>query len=428
APLAGGRPEVFHAANLALFLAALALLFDLLQALLPLPGAVAGTLYFALLPLQRVNLLWISCSQDLLALALALGALALFRRGRAALALLAALGALASKEVALALPIGLVGWSTLVEGRSRRDAFVRALPFFVLAAAWGSALSLRIALTAPEGSHLRFDPEHVLPALAHEAQSLLGLEHPAGLPRALASLGPAPLPFALFAAAALWLGAPGGACPPAGITATRTGPLARFAALWLAAFGLILSPVAANWSGYYYTVPAVGAALLVGLLFQRRGRAAVIALAAGLLWLHAGASATRAFAVSEDPWVWTSHLTAAYFERASKLTALLGRQLTALEPAPPRGARLFFATLPPWAGFQRGNGALVRTLYRDRSLESYFISQFSESSAAGRPCRFFYWDGAELRPLYRYTSDPFFQVVSDLLLLDRPAGAARAFR
>src|SRR5213592_815239 len=106
APLAGGRPEVFHAANLALFLASLALLFDLLLVLLPLPGAVAGTLYFALLPLQRVNLLWISCSQDLLVLTLSLGTLALFRRGRAALALVTALGALASKEVALALPIG----------------------------------------------------------------------------------------------------------------------------------------------------------------------------------------------------------------------------------------------------------------------------------------------------------------------------------
>ncbi len=81
-PLAGGSPVVFHVAHALLFAAALALLFDLLRALLPLPGALAGTLGFALLPLQRVNLTWISCSQDLLALALALGAFALWRHGR----------------------------------------------------------------------------------------------------------------------------------------------------------------------------------------------------------------------------------------------------------------------------------------------------------------------------------------------------------
>ncbi len=33
-----------------------------------------------------------------------------------------------------------------------------------------------------------------------------------------------------------------------------------------------------------------------------------------------------------------------------------------------------------------------------------------------------------MRPLYRYASDPFFQVGSDLLLLDQPAGAAHAFQ
>ena len=65
--LAGGPPLVFHAANYALFLLALALLGDLLAALLEPRGVMAGLIYFALLPLQRVNLIWISCSQDLLA-------------------------------------------------------------------------------------------------------------------------------------------------------------------------------------------------------------------------------------------------------------------------------------------------------------------------------------------------------------------------
>src|SRR5437867_13356659 len=68
APVAGGLPLVFHLVNGALFLAALALLADLLLALLPPAGALAGTITFALLPLQRVILTWVSCSQVLMAL------------------------------------------------------------------------------------------------------------------------------------------------------------------------------------------------------------------------------------------------------------------------------------------------------------------------------------------------------------------------
>src|SRR5205814_9620054 len=55
-PLAGDRPAVFHGVDYALFLGALALLYDLLSALLPLPGVMVGLLFFALIPFQRVNL------------------------------------------------------------------------------------------------------------------------------------------------------------------------------------------------------------------------------------------------------------------------------------------------------------------------------------------------------------------------------------
>src|SRR5207244_12617841 len=126
-------------------------------------------------------------------------------------------------------------------------------------------------------------------------------------------------------------------------------------------------------------------------------------------------------------WGWTSHLTSFYFERDAALTDTLGRSLVRLEPRPPRGGRLFFATLPPYAGFQMGNGAQIRALYRDSTLASYFYSQFSEPTAGGWPCRFLFWDGRELVPLYASARDPWFQVGSHLLLLDRPTGARHAF-
>src|SRR5690242_13370354 len=166
-------------------------------------------------------------------------------------------------------------------------------------------------------------------------------------------------------------------------------------------------------------------------VLMRRGAGrghARLGLVPALLCWHAGGTGPRAFAVREDPWGWTSHLSAAYFERAARITSDVSRQLQALEPAPPAGSRLFFATLPPWAGFQMGNGALVRALYRDPSLESYFFSQFSDSTAGAAPCRFFWWDGLALKPLYRSLPDPFFQVGTDLLLLERPEGAAHALR
>ena len=73
------------------------------------------------MPLQRVGWLWISCSQDLLALAFGLAALALYRRGRRWLALPLLLAALASKESALAFPLIFVAWEVWLERRPQRD-------------------------------------------------------------------------------------------------------------------------------------------------------------------------------------------------------------------------------------------------------------------------------------------------------------------
>jgi len=192
-------------------------------------------------------------------------------------------------------------------------------------------------------------------------------------------------------------------------------------------FGLVTGPVASTWSAYYYTLFAVGGALLVGWWLGRTSRVTFLALAAALLWWHAAAVESRGFAIVDRPWVPASHLTASYFERAATLTDTLARSLKRTEPAPPPGTRFFFATLPPWAGFQMGNGALVRSLYHDPTLESYFYSQFSDTTAGEHPCRFFYWDGVEMQRLYGNSAAPFFQVGTDLLIMNRPRGAAHAF-
>ncbi len=447
-PLADGAPWVFHLVNAVAFAAALALLVDLLRALLPLNGVLAGALYFATLPLQRVNLTWISCSQDLFALLFALAALALFRRGRDDWACAAYLAALASKEVAFPLPAALAAWAWWcsfpdangVRVRPAAVALARRLaPFAMIAAAWLIVVLALRARHPASAAVLHFTPGHFFAAVVHGIQSLLGLEHPAGFARALRGHLPPLVPLAALAALAWWVppatvgaaaprSAPGVAPGVAPRVQTAARSTLAFAATWLVAFALPVGPVAAVWSSYHYSLAAVAGALLVGIVLRRIDRWGWVGLTTILLWWHAGSSATTSFAIVDRPWGWTSHLTAFYFQRGAELSGMLQRELRSYEPAPARGTRFYFATLPPWAGFQMGNGSLIRTLYRDTSLAGHFYSQFSESTAAGHPCRFLHWDGVRFAPLYEGSREPWFQVGSDLLLFGRPAGAAHAFR
>lgn len=422
-PLAGQDPLVFHLAGFAVFLAAAALLFDLLRAFAPREGALAGVVYFALLPLQRVNLTWISCCQDLLALAAALGTFALFRRGRDRLALLAFLAAVLAKESALPLPALLFAWSWRIEGRGAGGALRRVAPFALPLLVWAAGeAALRAGSAAP--AVLRFGPFEFAAAALHAAQALAGLENPTGMAAALSRSLPSFGALAAFAALAL-------VRPPAAAAPAAAPPGARHATVfglaWIAAFAIPVGPVVHGWSGYFYTLCAVGGAVLVAAHAARLSRFAFAIAVAVALWWHAGANAVPAFAVVDDAWGWTSHLTAHYFERGAALSGRLREALRRVAPEPEPGTRFFFATLPPYAGFQMGNGPAIRAAYRDPTLESYFYSGFSDTTAGRFPCVFLFWDGRDFERLDAIAGSPFFQVGTDLLLLDRPAGAAHAF-
>lgn len=424
-PVAGNQPLVFHLANLAVFFVALALLGDLLLALTAPAAALAGVLWFALLPMQRVNLTWISCSQDLLALSATLGAFAFYRRGRDRAALLAYLAAILSKESALPLPALLFTWSVWADGLRPSAALRRVLPYALPLVLWATG-EYNLRRSSPTiAATLHFGVPEFGANLLHLGQALLGIEHPVGLIDGLLAAGPSVLALVLLAPLAAWFPTVVASQPTASI-APRIAT--RFALTWLLGFGLIAWPLAATWSAYYFTLAAAGGAMLVALASRRLTRWPFVALLMLSLWWHAGISAIPAFAVKESPWNTTSRLTAHYFERAAALSAQLTRALRRVEPAPAKGTRFFFATLPPFAGFQMGNGAAIRSVYRDSSLESYFYSEFSESTASQHPCVFLFWDGVDFTRLYAKNVDPFFQVGTDLLLLQRPEGALHAFR
>jgi hypothetical protein len=433
-PVLGGDPRVFHAVNFAIFLAALALLADLLASLAPAAGVLAGVTVFALMPLQAVNLTWISCSQDLLALLFALLSLALFRRGRDGWAAAAYLLAAFSKESALPLPVVLAAWARLFGHAPWRAVLRRLTPFAGVAGAWLVATLVVRSGHSGAATFLSFAPGNFVAAYVHLVQSVVGLEHPAGFLRALASPRLDLPALALFAALALWLVPARGAAPATAGTGppppVPTRSALAFGLAWVLAFGFVTGPVAAIWSAYFYTLAAAGVAIVVAVWARRLTPLGWLVLVPALLTVHGTARANRAFAARDDAWGWTSHLTSYYFERVAALSESLSVQLVRLEPHPEPGTRFFFSLIPSYAGFQQGNGALIRSLYRDPTLESWFYSQFSDSTAGWHPCRFVSFNGQTLAPLYdpRTTRDLFFQVGTDLLVLDRPRGALHAFQ
>jgi hypothetical protein len=432
APLSGGGPVLFHIAQLLVFAAALVLLADLLSAFVPAqgrrvaPAVMAGVAWFALLPLQRVILTWVSCSQDLLALVGVLASVACFRRGRRVPAIVAYAAAVLAKESALPLPAVLFVWAWRVEGATPRDAFRRVAPFALAALPWAiGEWVLRQHSTG--AATLVFHADHLAAAFVHLAQSLAGIEHARGWLDSWAAARPSALAFALLALAAVWLPERADtASAPARHTPARGGT--AFGIAWLAGFTLPVWPVAYFWSSYYFTLAAVGAAVLVTLLARRVARWSWIALAGALLWWHAAGVSAPAFGIANDPWLGTSHFTPYYLERAAALSNRLRASLTRSLPKVVTGTRFFFASIPSWAGFQTGNGPNIRQLYHDDSLESHFYSEFDEHTAARQPCEFLFWNGSEFERMLTLTSDPFFQVGTDLLLLEKPAGAAWAFR
>ena len=164
------------------------------------------------------------------------------------LATVAFAAALMSKESAIPLPIALLAWDRWIERRPFHSAALRAAPFVALALLWGGvALGMRAYHHA--ATPLAFKPIYWLASYAHLIQSLLGLENPTGLLRALSEHGPAILPLALIGAAMLWNPSP--RASTGGSIDRPPGVVAAYGCLWLIGFGAVTGPVVYNWSAYY---------------------------------------------------------------------------------------------------------------------------------------------------------------------------------
>ncbi|MCC6348871.1 MAG: hypothetical protein IT347_04660 [Candidatus Eisenbacteria bacterium] len=422
--LGGEQPWVYRLVNLGLFLAATVLLFRIARRLLGGRAALVAAAFFGLHYAAAVPLLWISGSQDILASFFGLLCIETALGGHRTASAAALALALLSKESAVAAPVAVVAllWA---RGADLRGA-LRA------SAALGGVLVLWLALwLATSGARpARPDlPTGVaaapLAAFVHGLQVALGLEFRAGQP-VLGHWSASAQWLAISAGLLIWLagGARAGA-PDAALPAGARGRVAFAGLAWAAAGAAPVVAVSSIWSAYFYLFALGGAALSLAALLATAPRTVVAATIALTTLLSVQATRLDEFAGRPDPWAWRSHVTDHSVRRAMGLSSKFLAELKSARPTLPRRSTVFFADVPPAAGWQAGSGALLRWAYRDTSLRSHFLGEFGAGLAARGPIYFF---SVENGALVDHSDDPMMlpSFAYSMLLADRPQAASDA--
>lgn len=420
--LGGEQAWVFRAANVALFAFALLLLYRIVRSRVGPAGSIAAIAFFGMHYAADVPLLWISGGQDLLALVFALGSLALLDSQRSWLAAaLFALGVLSKETVVLTPIIGCV--LARGTGITWRTSFQRTAPLFAILIAW----ALLFALHQPgTSSPLTFTVGALPVAALHLLQVAASAEFRAS-GSAIEHWRATGVAIGVFAGLALWF-----VSLPArdsesskidSLRSRRSNVLAGSA--WALCGTLPIALVVPIWSAYFYLFALCGVALIIGTVVESiRGTVAIVGITI-LVALSANASRLDEFATNRELWTSQSHVNRHYLERAMTRIATYLEELRAARPTLPRNSTLFFAEVPVSLGWQVGDGPLVRWAYRDSSLRSYFITDFSRARAARGPMFFFVAEGDSL---VDHSSDPMLlpSFAYSMLLSDRPRQAVEA--
>jgi len=391
ATTSGESSRVFHVANLLLFLAILVMLYRLARRALPALAALAGVSVVALHQAADVPLLWVSGSQDLLAVLGSLIAIELHVSGRRAAAAVVMMAALLSKETVIFAPLVAVLLAKR-PGEGWKRAVARGWTQLAVMAAWGIAWLATTAHRPAIAGEVHVQPAGFPAALLHLLQMTLAIEIPF---RGLGAAFHAPPPLALIPAAlAIALVASmdrGSARPPLASAAAPRGLgfVLGAGAVWAVLGAIPVAVVAHLWSAYYYLFSLCGVALAIGALVARMPP--WTALLPALLIGTASENARRLseFALENSPWALESHLNRHYFVRGMTLADRVMAQLKHLRPTVPPRSTLYFSGLPHSIAFQSGDGPLVRWAYRDSSLHSYYFTRFRLEHARRGPLYFF---------------------------------------
>lgn len=428
----GEAPAAAHAANLALFLGIVSLMFVIVRRLAGTGAASVAAGFLALHYAADVPLRWVSGSQDLLAVLGALGAIALHLAGRRAWAAPTLLLALLSKETVLLTPL-IAAVADRRPGERWLPALRRAWPLGLAVAVWAALWLVTLPQRRGLGASLGLEPLGAVAVLAHLVPVIVGLEWRG----AFGAMGRAVPP--LLALAPILVAVLGAGGRPAR-DARDARPLVVTGAAWALAASAPLVAVASVWSAYYYLFALCGAALVVGALAARGPLWMRLAVVAALATASQSGRASLEFASGRGAWTWQSHINRRYIDRA---TQSVGRYLADMKrqrPTVPPTSTFFFAGIPAFMAWQAGDGPLVRWAYRDTSLRSYYQSDFTLARARRGPAYFFavqadtlkeeVRDPDELRGIaLRVTLNDRYATARDLLLwlTDQRPGAVDVF-
>lgn len=370
----GESALVFHAANLALFLGVVALLFVVTRRLAGTVAAAFAAAFVALHYAADVPLLWASGSQDLLALVGALGALALFLSGRRALAAVALLGGMLSKETVLFTPL-VAALAARRGGEPWRRSLLRAWPLGLAVAAWAVLWGAALLHGAGARAAVAWSPSGAAAAFAHLLQVALGMEWRAGGALRFLSLLPPLVPLALALAAVAFAGRERRGA--AGTAAAPGFPPVVLGLAWAALGAVPVTAVAPAWSAYYYLFALCGIGLALGAALAARSRETVLVVLALLVWGSENGRRLDEFITTPGAWTSQSHVNRRYVERSNAMVERYLGQLRAARPALPPRSTVFLGGLPAFSGFQAGDGPLLRWAYRDSSLRAYYLMELT---------------------------------------------------
>jgi hypothetical protein len=409
AHVSGESPLAFHLANLVAFLLIVALLYWITRRMAGRVAALVASGFVALHYAADVPIRWASGSQDLLAVAGALAALALYAEGATLAAGVALLAALLCKETVALTPLIAIAM-TRRAGDSWRASVTRAWPLFAAIAAWAVMwLAAAPRLRGAERT-IEFNPWGPVAALAHLAQVIPGVEWAAhgrptwpGMPEWI----PLGLVVIALTAGIAWRGAapapldPAKSKPgrgrkhavkpaPAGDVETPArGHALRSGLLWALLGAAPVAAVASIWSAYYYLFAICGVGLALGAALSRARPVVVVTIVALLAW--SGQSGRNMMEFSQIPDLSNphSHVNRFYLDRSMAYVDLYLEDMRAAHPTLPHGSTVFFSGVPSFAAWQSADGPVVRWAYRDSSLRSYYLADLNRDRLTRGPTFFF---------------------------------------
>ena len=383
----GESPLAAHVLNLLCFATIVALLFLLARRLAGTRAAAIAATVLALHYAADVPVRWASGSQDLIAVAGALGALCLVAAGRQGWAA-ASLGlGLLAKETVVVTPFVAL-WMTRRPGQRWTRTLATLWPLGAVVVVW--AILWILAMRGRSGGTIHFGPDAILAAPVHLLQVFLGAEwsrhQPLRFPGTVPPLVPLALALLAIALAGRRATARRAAPPesPGSPSAWSTG------LLWALLATLPVVLVAHIWSAYYYLFALCGLALMLGALLERRPLALALAATTLLAWGSERARRLETFATDPSPWCTESHLDRFYFDRSMRWVTRYLQDLRRQRPTLPHRSTLFFSGIPAFASWQAADGPLVRWAYRDSSLRSYYTNAFSLQKARRGPFFVYY--------------------------------------